>query len=66
MPAITMITFFHYSVVLGLLFIPNLFYGMVSTEKELKEKYSSSKLSETEKNKIINPTKIDLENIDIV
>lgn len=52
--AITMITFFHYSVVLGLLFIPNLFYGMVLTEKELKEKYSSSKLSETEKNKIIN------------
>ena len=52
--AITMITFFHFSVVLGLLFIPNLFYGMVSTEKELKEKYSSSKLSEPEKNKIIN------------
>jgi|688.fasta_scaffold42480_4 AraC-like DNA-binding protein len=52
--AMTMITFFHYSVVLGLLFIPNLFYGMVSTEKEPKEKYSSSKLSETEKSKIIN------------
>jgi AraC-like DNA-binding protein len=52
--AITMITFFHFSVVLGLLFIPNLFYGMVKTEKEPKEKYRSSKLSETEKDKIIN------------
>jgi len=51
--AITMITFFHFSVVLGLLFIPNLFYGMVSTEKGPKEKYSSSKLSEMEKDKIV-------------
>jgi len=48
-----MIAFFHFSVVLGLLFIPNLFYGMISTEKETKEKYSSSKLSEMEKDKIV-------------
>ena len=52
--AINMIAFFHFSVVIGLLFIPNLFYGINVTEKETKEKYSSSKLSETDKVKIVN------------
>lgn len=51
--AMNMIAFFHFSVMIGLLFIPNLFYGIDATEKETKEKYSTSKLSETDKIKIV-------------
>jgi len=47
------IVFFNFSIVLGILFIPKLSYGMISTEKDPIEKYSSSKLSEKEKDKII-------------
>jgi AraC-like DNA-binding protein len=51
--AMNMIAFFHFSVMIGLLFIPNLFYGIDATKKETKEKYSTSKLSETDKIKIV-------------
>lgn len=51
--AMNMIAFFHFSVMIGLLFIPNLFYGIDATEKGTKEKYSTSKLSETDKIKIV-------------
>lgn len=51
--AMNMIAFFHFSVMIGLLFIPNLFYGIDATEKETKEKYSTSKLLETDKIKIV-------------
>lgn len=52
--AIIMITFFHYTVVIGLLFVPNLLYGIALTEPIYKIKYSSSKLTESEKDEILN------------
>jgi AraC-like DNA-binding protein len=39
---------------IGLLFFPSILYGNVAVEKEIKEKYSHSKLSNTEKNTILN------------
>lgn len=49
-----MITFFHFSVVIGLLFFPELLYGTLTTEIITKEKYSFSKLTEKEKSEILN------------
>jgi AraC-like DNA-binding protein len=49
-----MITFFHLSVVIGLLFFPELLYGTLTTEIITKEKYSFSKLTEKEKSEILN------------
>lgn len=43
--AMIMITFFLYCIMIGLLFFPSLLYGNRTIEKETKEKYSHSKLS---------------------
>lgn len=43
--SILMVTFFVYCILIGLLFFPNLLYGNATAEKEVKEKYSHSKLS---------------------
>lgn len=42
---IKMTAFFLYSIMVGLLFFPNLLYGNTTIEKEIKDKYSHSKLS---------------------
>jgi AraC-like DNA-binding protein len=52
--SILMITFFHFSVVIGLLFFPKLLYGTFIADYKTKEKYSFSKLTENEKNQILN------------
>jgi AraC-like DNA-binding protein len=49
-----MITFFVYCVMIGLLFFPSILYGNAAVDKEIKEKYSHSKLSNTEKDTILN------------
>lgn len=41
---IKMTAFFLYSIMVGLLFFPNLLYGNTTIEKEIKDKYSHSKL----------------------
>jgi AraC-like DNA-binding protein len=51
---INMITFFLYCVMIGLLFFPSILYGNAAIEKESKEKYSHSKLSNAEKDSILN------------
>jgi len=51
---INMITFFLYSIMIGLLFFPSLLYGNLVVEKEIKEKYSNSKLSNEAKINILN------------
>lgn len=51
---INMITIFLYSIMIGLLFFPSLLYGNLVVEKEIKEKYSHSKLSNEVKIDILN------------
>lgn len=51
--AINMITFFMGSIIIGLLFFPSLLYGNIAIEKEIKEKYSYSKLSDEQKTTIL-------------
>ncbi|WP_281227299.1 AraC family transcriptional regulator [Flavobacterium aquiphilum] len=51
--AINIITFFLYSIMIGLLFFPSLLYGNRIIEKETKEKYSHSKLSNEVKETIL-------------
>ena len=48
-----MITFFVYCIMIGLLFFPSLLYGNTVIDKEIKEKYSHSKLSNAVKNDIL-------------
>lgn len=43
--SILMVTFFVYCILIGLLFFPSLLYGNTIVKKEVKEKYSHSKLS---------------------
>jgi AraC-like DNA-binding protein len=52
--SINMITFFLYCIMIGLLFFPSLLYGNTVVEKEIKEKYCHSKLSNTIKDVILN------------
>jgi AraC-like DNA-binding protein len=52
--AINIITFFVYTIMIGLLFFPNILYGNAVVENEIKPKYSQSKLSNTEKETILN------------
>ena len=49
-----MIAFFHFSVIIGLLLFPELLYGTFAIDTKVTEKYSRSKLTDTEKNKILN------------
>ena len=51
---IKMTAFFLYSIMVGLLFFPNLLYGNTTIEKEIKDKYSHSKLSNEAKIEILN------------
>jgi len=51
---IKMTAFFLYCIMIGLLFFPNLLYGNLKVEKETKEKYSHSKLSNDDKIDILN------------
>lgn len=51
---IKMTAFFLYSIMVGLLFFPNLLYGNTTIEKEIKDKYSHSKLSNEAKIDILN------------
>lgn len=51
---INMITFFLYSIMIGLLFFPSILYGTMVVEKEIKEKYNHSKLSNVAKIEILN------------
>lgn len=48
-----MITFFLYCIMIGLLFFPSILYGNAAIQKEIKEKYSHSKLTNTEKETIL-------------
>jgi AraC-like DNA-binding protein len=50
---IKMVAFFLYCIMIGLLFFPSLLYGNVIIEKEIKEKYSRSKLSNEVKETIL-------------
>lgn len=50
---INMITFFLYCIMIELLFFPRLLYGNTTIEKEIKEKYSRSKLSNEVKETIL-------------
>jgi YesN/AraC family two-component response regulator len=49
-----MVAFFQYAVIVGLLFLPELLYGTAIKVELLKSKYTFSKLTETEKNSILN------------
>jgi AraC-like DNA-binding protein len=49
-----MIAFFHFSVIIGLLLFPELLYGTFAVDTKVAEKYSRSKLTDTEKNQILN------------
>jgi AraC-like DNA-binding protein len=49
-----MIAFFHFSVIIGLLLFPELLYGTLAVDTKVTEKYSRSKLTDTEKNQILN------------
>jgi AraC-like DNA-binding protein len=49
-----MVAFFQYAVIVGLLFLPELLYGTGTKIALEKTKYTFSKLSETEKNSILN------------
>jgi len=51
---IKMVAFFLYCIMIGLLFFPSILYGNTVVEKEIKPKYSHSKLSNTEKETILN------------
>jgi AraC-like DNA-binding protein len=51
---IKMVAFFLYCIMIGLLFFPSILYGNAVVEKEIKAKYSHSKLSNTEKETILN------------
>lgn len=51
--AISMIALFLLTVMLGLLFFPVLLYGTINPTKEVKVKYSHSKLSEEEKKQLL-------------
>jgi AraC-like DNA-binding protein len=51
---INIITFFLYCIMIGLLFFPGILYGNTVLEKEIKEKYSRSKLSNNAKIDILN------------
>ena len=51
---IKMTAFLLYCIMIGLLFFPSLLYGNTVVEKEIKEKYSHSKLTNTEKETILN------------
>jgi AraC-like DNA-binding protein len=54
---IKMVAFFLYCIMIGLLFFPSILYGNVVVEKEIKEKYSHSKLSNDAKIDILNNLK---------
>jgi len=49
-----MIAFFLYCIMIGLLFFPSILYGNYIVEQEIKAKYSHSKLTDTEKETILN------------
>jgi AraC-like DNA-binding protein len=51
---VKMIAFFLYCIMIGLLFFPSILYGNSVVVQEIKEKYSHSKLINTEKEAIIN------------
>ena len=55
---IKMTAFFLYCIMIGLLFFPNFLYGNLVVEKEIKEKYSHSKLSNETKINILNDLNI--------
>lgn len=52
--SINMVTFFLYSIMIGMLFFPDLLYGNTIIENKIKEKYSHSKLSNEVKEEILN------------
>jgi len=49
-----MMTFFHFSVIIGLLLFPELLYGTLAIDTAVTEKYRRSKLTDADKNQILN------------
>lgn len=49
-----MMTFFHFSVIIGLLLFPELLYGTLAIDSAVTEKYRRSKLTDADKNQILN------------